>query len=199
LTVVPALLTIGTFPGAMKGVVVRRGEEGEENGAPVEPSGYEPEATEQPEKEGEDVGVPTDQPDDEVPSKPPESDEDVGAADALHPDVTRRRLHFAMGRAVQMGLIITSTNKGSHAPGSYHYRQPFHTFVLKGRRYELGRAIDIGRLPGTPLSRFAEYFHAVEGMQPTEMFFDPIGYYWKNQRKVQGAIGGHGDHVHVAF
>lgn len=41
----------------------------------------------------------------------------------------------------------------------------------------------------------------VPGKRPPgllEVFYDPLGYYFDSGRIVQGAIGGHGDHVHVA-
>jgi peptidoglycan hydrolase-like protein with peptidoglycan-binding domain len=90
----------------------------------------------------------------------------------------RQKLDFASNLARQMGLRITSTTGGKHTPGSYHYR---------------GRAIDVA---GSP-SKMAEYYRRLAGTRPTELFYDPQGGI-KNGRPI-GAIGGHRDHVHVAY
>jgi hypothetical protein len=36
-------------------------------------------------------------------------------------------------------------------------------------------------------------------MRAAELFYDPIGFSWKNGQKVAWIVGGHRDHVHVAF
>jgi peptidoglycan hydrolase-like protein with peptidoglycan-binding domain len=90
----------------------------------------------------------------------------------------RAKLNFAGSLARRLGLTITSTTGGRHAPGSYHYR---------------GRAIDVA---GSP-ARMAAFFNRLAGTRPTELFYDPRGGI-KNGRAI-GAIGGHGDHVHVAY
>ncbi|MCP3137959.1 peptidoglycan-binding domain-containing protein [Pyxidicoccus xibeiensis] len=90
----------------------------------------------------------------------------------------RQKLDYATNLARQMGLRITSTTGGKHAPGSYHYK---------------GRAIDVA---GSP-SKMAEYYRRLAGTRPTELFYDPQGGI-KNGRPI-GAIGGHRDHVHIAY
>jgi len=91
----------------------------------------------------------------------------------------------AMALAQQMGLTITSTTGGTHAPGSYHYA---------------GRAFDASNGVNTP--EMQSYFLAAAGnwgSKMMELFYDPIGWYIKNGSKVPGAIGGHSDHVHTAM
>jgi hypothetical protein len=88
------------------------------------------------------------------------------------------KLQWAMETARKMGLTITSTTGGKHAPGSYHYQS---------------RAIDVA---GSP-SQMAAYYDVMRRQNPTELFYDPRGGV-KHGRDI-GAIGGHGDHVHVAF
>jgi len=90
----------------------------------------------------------------------------------------RQKLDYAMNLARDMGLRITSTTGGRHTPGSYHYR---------------GRAIDVA---GTP-AQMAAYYNRLAGTRPTELFYDPRGGI-KNGQQI-GAIGGHRDHVHVAY
>ncbi len=88
------------------------------------------------------------------------------------------KLQWAMNVARQMGLTITSTTGGRHAPGSYHYQ---------------GRAFDVA---GSP-SQMARFYDAMKAQRPTEAFYDPRGGI-KFGNEI-GAIGGHSDHVHVAF
>lgn len=90
----------------------------------------------------------------------------------------RQKLDYAANLAREMGLRITSTTGGKHTPGSYHYR---------------GRAIDVA---GSP-SQMAAYYRRLAGSRPTELFYDPVGGI-KNGSNI-GAIGGHRDHVHVAY
>jgi peptidoglycan hydrolase-like protein with peptidoglycan-binding domain len=90
----------------------------------------------------------------------------------------RAKLNYASNLARQMGLTITSTTGGRHTPGSYHYQ---------------GRAIDVA---GSP-SQMSAYYRRLAGSRPTELFYDPQGGI-KNGSNI-GAIGGHGDHVHVAY
>jgi hypothetical protein len=89
-----------------------------------------------------------------------------------------QKLQHAMEVARKMGLTITSTTGGTHAPGSYHYQ---------------ARAIDVAGSPSA-MARFYRYF---QNKSPTELFYDPLGGIKHGQQI--GAIGGHGDHVHVAF
>ena len=88
------------------------------------------------------------------------------------------QLSDAMSRARGMGLRITSTTGGRHAPGSYHYR---------------GRAFDAA---GSPAA-MGRFYREMAGTNPTELFYDPMGGI-KHGRSI-GPIGGHRDHVHIAY
>ncbi len=87
-------------------------------------------------------------------------------------------LSAARSRARELGLTITSTTGGRHTPGSYHYR---------------GRAIDVSG----SRSAMSQFYTEMARTNPTELFYDPRGGI-KNGRNI-GAIGGHGNHVHVAY
>jgi hypothetical protein len=88
------------------------------------------------------------------------------------------QLSSAMDRAGQLGLRVTSTTGGRHAPHSYHYQ---------------GRAADFG---GSPAA-MRQFYREMAGTNPTELFYDPAGGI-KHGRNI-GAIGGHGNHVHLAY
>ncbi|HEY5924043.1 MAG TPA: hypothetical protein VIV11_20325 [Kofleriaceae bacterium] len=88
------------------------------------------------------------------------------------------QLTHAMDRAQELGLRITSTTGGKHAPRSYHYQ---------------GRAVDVGG----SASGLRQFYSEMSKTNPTELFYDPMGG-MKNGRNI-GAIGGHGNHVHVAY
>lgn len=88
------------------------------------------------------------------------------------------RLSSAMDRAQELGLRITSTTGGKHAPRSYHYS---------------GRAFDAAG----SASAMGKFYNEMSKTNPTELFYDPKGG-MKHGRNI-GAIGGHGDHVHVAY
>ena len=88
------------------------------------------------------------------------------------------RLDRAMSRAQELGLRITSTTGGRHAPNSYHYK---------------GRAFDAAG----SRSAMGQFYREMAGTNPTELFYDPMGGI-KNGRNI-GAIGGHGTHVHIAY
>jgi len=88
------------------------------------------------------------------------------------------QLNSAMHRARELGLRITATTNGRHAPHSYHYQ---------------GRAVDVA---GSP-SAMREFYREMSHTHPTELFYDPMGGI-KHGRQI-GAIGGHGNHVHVAY
>ena len=88
------------------------------------------------------------------------------------------RLSNAMSRAQELGLRITSTTGGKHAPNSYHYR---------------GRAFDAAG----SRSAMSQFYREMAGTSPTELFYDPMGGI-KHGRNI-GAIGGHGTHVHIAY
>jgi hypothetical protein len=94
-------------------------------------------------------------------------------------------LGLAMAIARQMGLIITSTTGGRHAPGSYHYA---------------GRAVDVSNGVNTrEQMAFARRMASQFGASIKELFYDPLGWSIKNGRRAPYTIGGHSDHVHVAF
>jgi len=88
------------------------------------------------------------------------------------------QLNSAMHRAQQLGLRVTSTTGGKHAPHSYHYA---------------GRAADVAG----PASAMRQFYREMSHTHPTELFYDPMGG-MKHGRNI-GAIGGHSDHVHVAY
>ncbi len=88
------------------------------------------------------------------------------------------RLAAAEHRAHQLGLRITSTTGGRHAPHSYHYR---------------GRAVDVAG----SRSAMRQFYREMSHTNPTELFYDPMGG-MKHGHHI-GAIGGHGNHVHVAY
>lgn len=60
------------------------------------------------------------------------------------------------------------------------------------------RAFD-GALSSNPAALSRRYFRALEAMRRTELFYDPMGYSWKNGQRVGWIAGGLRDHVHVAF
>ena len=88
------------------------------------------------------------------------------------------QLTQALHRARELGLHVNSTTGGHHAPHSYHYR---------------GRAIDFAGRP----SAMREFYREMAHTHPTELFYDPMGGI-KHGRQI-GAIGGHRNHVHVAY
>jgi hypothetical protein len=123
---------------------------------------------------------------------------DTPLADGEDALVAGDPLHTAMVIAIEMGLVITSTTGGTHATTSYHYAKPFRNIVIRGRRYQVGRAADIAKA-GNPESLYRDYFHRVEKMRPVELYHDQMGYSWRNGKKANWIIGNHRDHVHVAF
>lgn len=88
------------------------------------------------------------------------------------------QLNSAMHRARELGLHVTATTNGRHAPHSYHYR---------------GRAVDVAGAP----SAMRQFYREMSHTNPTELFYDPMGG-MKHGHNI-GAIGGHGTHVHVAY
>ncbi len=88
------------------------------------------------------------------------------------------QLQAGMDRARDMGLRITSTTGGTHAAHSYHY---------------LGRAFDAAGSPG----QMRAFYTEMSRTHPTELFYDPMGGI-KNGHQI-GAIGGHSNHVHLAY
>jgi hypothetical protein len=88
------------------------------------------------------------------------------------------QLTAAMHRATALGLHVTSTTGGKHAPHSYHY---------------LGRAADVAGPP----SAMRQFYREMSHTHPAELFYDPMGG-MKHGHNI-GAIGGHSNHVHVAY
>lgn len=88
------------------------------------------------------------------------------------------QLSQGMARARELGLRITSTTGGKHAAHSYHYQ---------------GRAFDAA---GSPRA-MKQFYREMAGTHPTELFYDPMGGI-KHGHNI-GAIGGHGNHVHLAY
>lgn len=109
----------------------------------------------------------------------------ASASGAALPPGAPANLQAAMQLATSMGLAITSTTGGTHAPGSYHYS---------------GHAFDASNGVGTPEERSYAIAAAQRwGSNILELFFDPLGWYIKDGQKVSGAIGDHSDHVHTAM
>jgi len=88
------------------------------------------------------------------------------------------QLTAAMQRARELGLQITSTTGGQHAKDSLHYA---------------GRAIDFAG----SVYAMRELYRELSQTNPAELFYDPMGGI-KDGHNI-GAIGGHRDHVHVAY
>lgn len=76
---------------------------------------------------------------------------------------------------------VSSTSGGEHVSGSYHY---------------LHRAVDVVG----PAESLMRLHRAAIAAAPhfREAFYDPAHRYVKNGHVVQGQIGGHSDHVHLA-
>lgn len=89
-----------------------------------------------------------------------------------------QQLTAGMNRAKELGLRITATTNGKHVPTSYHYK---------------GRAVDVAGAP----SAMKQFYREMSGTHPTELFYDPMGGI-KNGHQI-GAIGGHSNHVHLAY
>lgn len=109
------------------------------------------------------------------------------------------QLKRSMAIAIDMGLLITSTTGPGHEPRSYHYRRPYRTIVVRGVRYEVGRAQDVAKAGGGGDRLYRRYFRRIEELEPTELFYDPMGYSWLQGKRVDWTPGDHHDHVHVAF
>jgi hypothetical protein len=92
-------------------------------------------------------------------------------------------LGAASSLAKNLGLTITSTTGGKHAPGSYHYA---------------GRAIDVAGSPGAMLA-YAQRLASTSGGRMAELYYTPLGFSIKNGVKVPWTIPNHMDHVHVAY
>ena len=100
------------------------------------------------------------------------------STDLLETATGGSQLSDAMAHARSLGLTITSTTGGRHAPRSYHYQ---------------GRAFDAS---GSPAA-MRQFYRDMARTNPTELFYDPMGGI-KHGRNI-GSIGGHGRHVHIAY
>lgn len=88
-----------------------------------------------------------------------------------------------MGLSVSGGPGFGGIPSSGHAVNSLHY---------SGSAYDVSGSSALMR----------KYFFAALrrfGGSINELFYDPIGWYIDNGGKVPGAIGGHGDHVHIGF
>lgn len=95
------------------------------------------------------------------------------------------KLQQAALDAVKMGLRVTSTTGGKHAATSNHYRH--------NQADNKGHAIDVA---GSH-AKMAAFYKKYAGSNPKELYYDPLGGI-KRGRQI-GAIGGHGNHVHLAL
>ena len=79
---------------------------------------------------------------------------------------------------------------GVHVAGSYHYRRtPWGV-----------AAYDYGDVSNNT-NKFIQYANYAKQHPNSfkEFFYDPLGWYIKDGKIVKGSIGGHGDHLHVAY
>jgi hypothetical protein len=93
---------------------------------------------------------------------------------------------LALGQ--RFGLRIDGSNQttgGSHADGSLHYA---------------GRAVDFGDAKNSRAQlRALAAWARRNAHRVKEFYYDPLGWYIKDGKVIKGAIGGHGDHVHIAM
>jgi hypothetical protein len=99
----------------------------------------------------------------------------------------------AIRQARKMGLRVGENDAvgevhSVHVPSSYHYQD------YKGTR--VSRASDISGSP-QQMAAFYKMARTRYGKNLTELFYDPLG--GIKYGKPIGAIGGHRDHVHIAF
>lgn len=91
--------------------------------------------------------------------------------------------------AMKLGMTVTAEGNGRHVINSYHYKEDEHGTSM---------ALDVAGTPAQ-MAQYAVMSKAIierAGFTVKELFYDPLGGI-KNGQRV-GAIGGHGDHVHVA-
>jgi hypothetical protein len=103
-------------------------------------------------------------------------------------------LNHARATGLRVGentLFGGKVDPGVHVKGSFHYQ--YYGKPVGGRR--VNRAADVS---GSP-QQMAAFYKWVRGHEPnpSELFYDPLG--GIKYGKPIGAIGGHRDHVHVAF
>lgn len=100
-----------------------------------------------------------------------------------------RLISMFPGLSVSEGPGFGGAAPGVHTPTSYHY---------KGLAYD----INADSASRGELWVLRRVFNLVQKLFPgeiAELFYDPVGYYIDNGQKVSGAIGGHGDHLHISF
>lgn len=95
----------------------------------------------------------------------------------------------AIELATKMGFAYPSPGQltsGGHTQGSLHFA---------------GRAVDFGAAGHSGGQMMALWNALVQkfGLRMNELFYDPAGRYIDAHRWLTGAIGGHGDHIHVGF
>lgn len=93
------------------------------------------------------------------------------------------QLAESMGLHVGEGPGYGGTPSAGHATNSLHYS---------------GLAYDISGTPDQMRAYFLTAWKKFHG-SINELFYDPMGYYYDQGRRVEGAIGGHSDHVHIGF
>src|SRR5690349_14973640 len=74
--------------------------------------------------------------------------------DSVRNGTNAQKLQYAMQRARELGLTITSTTGGQHVAGSYHYQ---------------GRAADVAGPP----EAMRQFYREMAQLRPTELFYDP--------------------------
>lgn len=92
--------------------------------------------------------------------------------------------------AERMGMGVSGgPGPGGGIPSSGHVGDSLH---YSGLAYDVtGSAAQMRRYFLTAARTFRGSIN--------ELFYDPMGYYYDQGRKVPGAIGGHSDHVHIGF
>src|SRR5262249_17228666 len=112
----------------------------------------------------------------------PSADPDEYADLGPDPAATVSQTAHAFGLRISSGLRSVAHNAAvGGAADSYH---------LTGQAYDLTG-------PSGRMANFTHYMNAVYGPKLRELFHDPVGG-WKSGQWV-GAIGGHRNHVHVAW
>lgn len=112
-----------------------------------------------------------------------------GKTQAQRIAVLKKLVELTPGLSIGEGPGFGGAAPGVHTSTSYHYK---------------GLAYDVNADGSSKGERavLTWLFHLLPKLFPgeiAELFYDPIGYYYDEGSKVQGAIGGHGDHLHVSF
>lgn len=112
-----------------------------------------------------------------------------GKTQAQRIAMLKKLIDVIPGLSIGEGPGFGGAAPGVHTPTSYHY---------KGLAYD----INADSSSKGELATLKYVFHLLPKLFPgeiAELFFDPIGYYYDEGKKVTGAIGGHSDHLHVSF